>query len=439
LTLSGDDRITELSMLRRVSAFSWVVLGLGLLPQCKGDDPGDTTQGGTAGSSSSESSDSETAGETSSQSSSGEPTGESGSSESTTSTAETTEETGTTGEPTSESSAGSTDDSGSASEESTGEPSGTPPLLSQTGLFSDIETETLGEGVHEYSPQFELWSDTAAKRRWFFLPEGTQIDTSDMNDWEFPVGTRIWKEFSRDGVRIETRMIEKLPPERFLEGWDYWLMVTYVWNEAQTDAEVTADGLANAKGTEHDVPDAATCNECHDARDEKPLGVSAIQLSHDGPGMNLTTMIADGMLSDPPQAAFVVPGTEDERAVLGYLHANCGHCHREGSPANDRVPDLTMWMDTDRLTSVTETQAYTSLVNAVANSDDGTQLCYRIHGGAPEESEIIRRTSMRGESQMPAVGSELVDDDAVMMLTTWIESLPGPTEPPPEYVDRCNE
>ena len=44
--------------------------------------------------------------------------------------------------------------------------------------------------------------DRAAKRRWIQLPEGATIDTSDMDYWQFPVGTKLWKEFVRDGVRV---------------------------------------------------------------------------------------------------------------------------------------------------------------------------------------------------------------------------------------------
>lgn len=338
-----------------------------------------------------------------------------GSSGTTTSSSTTTDATATT--------TGTTEDGS----ESTGDVVGTPTLLSQTGLFADIATEILAEGVRPYEPQFHLWSDGSDKRRWFYLPPGTQIDTSDMNDWQFPIGTKIWKEFVRDGVRVETRLLEKLPPERASEGWSGWLMVTYIWNDEGTDAELNTTGMQNAKGTPHDVPDEDTCNDCHESRREKPLGVSAIQLSHDGPGMTLMSLAAEGLLTDPPTAPLVVPGDEMQREVLGYLHANCGHCHREGAPANSRIDDLTLWIDTDRLESVENTQAYTALVNAYAISGDGSVLTYRVHGQNADESELIRRITSRGtDIQMPQVGSELVDEDAVALIRAWIATLPAP-------------
>src|SRR5262245_7866666 len=69
-----------------------------------------------------------------------------------------------------------------------------PQRLSETGLFADIGRETLAPGVVAYAPRFQLWSDGAEKRRWLWLPPGTRIDTSDMDSWVFPVGTKLWKE-----------------------------------------------------------------------------------------------------------------------------------------------------------------------------------------------------------------------------------------------------
>ena len=41
-------------------------------------------------------------------------------------------------------------------------------------------------------------------------------DRNDRQDsWRFPQGTKLWKEFTRDGVRVETRLLQKVgPPTR---------------------------------------------------------------------------------------------------------------------------------------------------------------------------------------------------------------------------------
>ena len=60
-------------------------------------------------------------------------------------------------------------------------------------------------------------------------------DARDPDAWEFPPGTRFYKEFAL-GRRIETRMIERA-------GDGSWRFGTYVWNDEQTDAAlVSAEG-----------------------------------------------------------------------------------------------------------------------------------------------------------------------------------------------------
>jgi len=82
-----------------------------------------------------------------------------------------------------------------------------PPLLSETGLYArngQIAARNL-----IFVPAVPLWSDGAAKSRWVYLPEAAKIDVSDIDSWQFPVGTIFWKEFAWAGRRVETRMIWK--------------------------------------------------------------------------------------------------------------------------------------------------------------------------------------------------------------------------------------
>jgi hypothetical protein len=112
-----------------------------------------------------------------------------------------------------------------------------PARLSETGLFAPGATE-LAPGVRPYTPSFALWSDGAEKRRWIALPEGARIDTSDMDAWRFPVGTKVWKEFVRDGIRVETRLLEKVDASD--AG---WAGIAYAWAADRSDAaERDGDG-----------------------------------------------------------------------------------------------------------------------------------------------------------------------------------------------------
>ena len=85
-----------------------------------------------------------------------------------------------------------------------------PQTLVCTGLFADIAAKLITPGVAAYAPAVPLWSDGAEKKRWISLPAGAVIDTSDPNEWKFPIGTKAWKEFSRDGHRVETRLWQKV-------------------------------------------------------------------------------------------------------------------------------------------------------------------------------------------------------------------------------------
>ena len=146
-----------------------------------------------------------------------------------------------------------------------------PRHLSQTGLFDAAQPGRVAAGVTEYEPSFALWSDGADKRRWLALPPGARIDSSDLDAWSFPVGTKFWKEFARNGRRIETRLLVKRGP-----GERDWAGAAYVWDSDQRDADLTPDGVKDAGGSGHDVPSAAECAGCHGGRRSYVLGFSGM-------------------------------------------------------------------------------------------------------------------------------------------------------------------
>src|SRR5687767_9983187 len=114
-------------------------------------------------------------------------------------------------------------------------PATSPPRnLQDTGLYADFKTLQVDSKHLAFSPQYPLWSDGAAKRRWISLPPGTVIDGSDPDAWVFPVGTRFWKEFSFDGQRVETRYLE-----RQADG--QWLYAAYAWSPDGREAHLAPD------------------------------------------------------------------------------------------------------------------------------------------------------------------------------------------------------
>jgi hypothetical protein len=299
---------------------------------------------------------------------------------------------------------------------------GLPERLSQTGLFDAGQADRIAPEARAYEPAFPLWSDGAAKRRWVALPSATRIDTSEPDAWNFPVGTKFWKEFSRDGQRIETRFLIKQGPAP-----RDWAGAAYVWNDDQSDAALTPGGLKGARGSGHDVPSAAECGGCHGGRRSYVLGFSAVQLAGADRPLSLEDLGRAGRLSHAPEQPPSIPGSALDRAALGYLHANCGHCHnRERPPRGDgpRCYDpersLDFWLSSDaRDGDVRHTPAYASSVPRF------------LTPGEPDDSRLITLVSRRDwRLHMPPLASHEVDVEGVRLLRAWIESLaPSGAEP----------
>jgi hypothetical protein len=290
-----------------------------------------------------------------------------------------------------------------------------PPSLSDTGLFRDMTSEALGEGVRPFTPRFELWSDGAQKRRWIFLPRGSKIDTSDPDNWIFPSGTKLWKEFSRDGVRVETRMLYKHGAAP-----DAWTPIAYVWTNGG-DAEATPEGMPNASGTGHDVPAAAECIGCHGGTPSGVLGFSFIQLPERGEGgaVGLDTLQNEELASEPLPTSNALPGTAATQAALGYLQANCAHCHNQSGAraAEPRCFDPRSKLDLALQSG--------DLERPEATATYRTAIGRYVVAGDTEESEIVMRAESRDPWWgMPALGTEAVHEDGVAVLKSWIRELP---------------
>jgi hypothetical protein len=287
-----------------------------------------------------------------------------------------------------------------------------PALLSETGLYADAARE-LADGVERFRPLEALWSDGADKERFIWLPPGAVIDTSDMDSWQFPAGTKLWKTFIRDRVRVETRLLQKLPGG--------WTAAAYIYEDDGSDAQLTAAGAENVLGTEHDVPAASQCPACHRGRESFVLGFSAIQLAHEAESpdeLTLRRLVEAGLLSEPPSREPHIPGTATQRSALAYLHANCGHCHNSARPDRaeercfDPENDLDFWLRVDSLSSPQQTPTYRS-----GREND----C--IDPGDPQSSQMLRRMSRRAGGQMPPLATERVDERAVSLLQRWIGEM----------------
>ena len=309
-----------------------------------------------------------------------------------------------------------------------------PPLrLSETGLYEPGRPGVVAAANRAFSPQYPLWTDGASKLRWVYLPPGTTIDASDVHAWRYPVGTRFWKEFAFGGRKVETRLLWKATPE-------HWIAASYVWNEEQTDAALAREGgvpgiVEVAPGRRHSVPSRADCAACH-GTPHAPLGFGALQLSTDrdpnaihgeplAPGMlTLATLVEEGLITparpelvaSPPRIRSDSPRT---RAALGYLAANCGHCHDGKAAISANLPPLgwaELAADADAVAASLVGRATRFQVPGVPEGES-----VAVDSEHPEASALLTRMrSRRPASQMPPLGSVVRDQQAVDAIAAWV-------------------
>jgi hypothetical protein len=287
-------------------------------------------------------------------------------------------------------------------------------LLSQAGLYSDFAARTIAPGLIEFTPAFPLWSDALVKRRWIRLPPGGQIDTTDMDHWIFPIGTQFWKEFAlANGTILETRLIERVGDADYRFG-------AYVWNDGQTEAVYMTGGVMNVLGTDHDVPTASECVNCHKGENGRILGFSAIQVTPAPQGVTFTT---------PPRAQGYKPAWT---IPLAYLHANCGNCHNPNGSAASATSMLLRIGVAEVDGDPTATAMYANIVGAPTDNFHKNEDCgvgglkwQRIMPMNLACSAIYVRMMARGmnSGQMPPIATKHPDMTAVDAVAAWIGTL----------------
>jgi hypothetical protein len=296
-----------------------------------------------------------------------------------------------------------------------------PETLRETGLFADWDNKQIAASNRPFTPQYPLWSDGAKKRRWIYLPPGSAIDASQPDAWQFPIGTRLWKEFSF-GSRTETRYMVHTAA-----GWRF---ATYVWSaDEQSAVRAPREGTLSVeltKGERHHIPGEGECRACHANGKTPVLGFSALQLSVDrDPNAVHREAVAPGSLDlssaplrNAPAVAPRIAGSPIERAALGYLHGNCGHCHR----SDGAVASLGMVL------THSSAEPFAALRTTIAMESKFRPPFARVAPGSSEQSVLIARMRSRSTlEQMPPLGTQLVDEEAVGLIARWIDQL-APTK-----------
>ncbi|MHB8902226.1 MAG: PQQ-dependent sugar dehydrogenase [Thermoguttaceae bacterium] len=314
-----------------------------------------------------------------------------------------------------------------------------PKRLSETGLFASTENLQLQPGALPYSVNVPLWSDHAAKGRFIVLPAGAKIGFEERASWRFPVGTVLVKHFFLDLDRQQDSPLRRLETRFFVHSPEGWRGYTYLWNDAETDAELLDEAVTRtyqvktAEGTIEQrwyFPSRADCMACHTRATDFVLGPNTRQMNlqedYGSQSANQIDMLAGlGAFETPPAKPVgqleKYPDWEADSEPIGalvraYLDVNCSFCHSPDGIGGKR-PDLRFH------TPLQEMAVIDRPPNQGQLGPEGSAL---VTPGVPEKSEILHRVSMRGSRQMPPLATFVADETAIERLTQWIRQQKDP-------------
>jgi uncharacterized repeat protein (TIGR03806 family) len=305
-----------------------------------------------------------------------------------------------------------------------GNPSGRemPAQLSATGCVNPANPAQPAAGLIPYAPNAPFYSDGATKSRWLALPDALPISVTPTNDFEFPNGSVLVKNFSLGTQLVETRLFM-----RHTDG--NWAGYTYEWNAAGTEATRVSGGkTVQVAGQTWQFPSEEQCLQCHTAAAARSLGLEIGQLNGDltypatGRTANqLTTLnslsILSPPLAQPPAQLPVIPdpfgaAALDARA-RAYLHTNCANCHQPGGTAPTNI-------DLRYTTALGSTNACDVIPQLGALGIADPRL---IAPGSAARSVVVARVNRVGADAMPPLSKHTIDTAGVQLLTTWVNGL----------------
>ncbi|MEM9235453.1 MAG: Ig-like domain-containing protein, partial [Verrucomicrobiota bacterium] len=324
-----------------------------------------------------------------------------------------------------------------------------PARLSQTGAFLNLANLEPHPSFVPYGVLNPLWSDNSTKGRWIALSNDgvhntptEQITFSENGNWLFPEGTVLMKHFELPiddddptlTTRLETRFIVCLAG-----GQKYGF--TYRWRPDQSDADLLTggetgdytinDGEPGERIQTWAFPSRSDCLLCHNDASGQALGVRTHQLNgyylYPDTGIEANQLLTWSHLGMFDQTLTVsqvedylqARGLDDHNAPLehrvrSYIDSNCAHCHRPGGPGGNfdgrlstpllgqniinRAPSFYQGLAPDGLYIKPD-----DIPNSIFH--------YRMDHALPSTNA------------MPPVAKNVVDENSVTRIASWIDSL----------------
>ncbi len=315
-----------------------------------------------------------------------------------------------------------------------------PPLLSQTGAFSDVAALTPSPGLIPFDVNSPLWTDGALKWRWIAVPTNAQIAFATSAPWVFPPGTVLVKHFEL-GVNDTNPAIRKRIETRLLivstNGAAFG--ATYRWRADHQEADLLAGSLSEnitvqtAAGTRKQrwsYPSPSECLMCHNSQAGFVLGPKTAQLNRDFAcaqsgvadnqlrawnhiGLFGAPLDEDAISGLPKMFSLTNTAASLEARARSHLDSNCAHCHRPGGPAHatfDARYELPL--------------AQQGLINGRVSWSLDVWNPRVIAPGDAERSMILSRLTRQDSFKMPPLGRNVTDAQAEQVFRAWINGMP---------------
>jgi glucose/arabinose dehydrogenase len=320
--------------------------------------------------------------------------------------------------------------------------SGVPQQLSGAEIFTDLKTLSIAPGYQPYDINVTFWSDGASKQRWFGLTDAaTRYGFIEDANWVFPKGAVWVKHFELEMVkgdpssahRLETRVLVK--DENEIYGF------TYRWGNSLTDAQLVPSGGMDETFQIKDggvirnqvwhYPARGECHSCHSRNAGFAAGFNTHQLNHeathDGVTKNELIRLAElGYLDrssvEPSQLRRLALATDTtqplEHRVKSFFAANCAICHNP-----DGLPIKARW--DARITTLLESA---KIIDGDVSQPFSSPADRVVSWRNISNSVLVQRMANFNSwtYHMPPFASTVVNDQAIGMLTNWINTLPEP-------------
>lgn len=324
-----------------------------------------------------------------------------------------------------------------------------PRNLSETGLFTSLESLETAPGVYPYSAMQTAFRDGASSEFAVGVPGLETIKTGrQKRNWVYPKDTVFAKTLTLDTLN-EDGQVQPRRVETQVLHYDgaTWQPYCYVWNEQQTDAELISSSggnsqfsIINSDGNKETLDwrhhSRSECRACHIKQTGGALAFSYENLAslkdirqEDGDDPNNAISQVDWFIDlkilDKEAAKgwniqqMVKTNQADsslEEKARSYLAANCAHCHCRGGGGTVAL-DLLYSNDTSAINAVgfEATQGTFGLPNAKV-----------IVPGAPERSVLFYRMATSGKGHMPKLWTRLNDVEGLKLIHEWIQTMdPG--------------